>query len=868
MKTVKDKKAIAVALFLMFAMAFSLLALPNVVAHDPPWNYETYTYLTVSPNPIGVGQEALVVIWLSWWVPTADNYGYGGRWTFNIQITKPDNTTETRTMLSDATGSTYIVFVPDQVGTYTFVGQHIEEVITWDLGLGLRPGTTQSQYNQAYLNDTFSESSSDPFYLTVQAEPITNWVEAPLPTEYWTRPVNSMSRSWWPVLGNWLGTSSGGQNYPLGSYGGTTNYAYGTGPESGHVLWVTPFWTGGAVDARFESAQGFWIGKEYQTFGQPSVIIDGKIYCRRNINTWDSDAGVFVYDLYTGEELKDLWRPGTLNFASMMNYHSMNVHGVFPYIWSISGSTWTAWDPWSNEAIFDITSAGSGTTAMGKDGSVLRYNVVNLGNTTHPNRYLQIWNTSRAVLFGARDPFGQYVAADSQFGLARGGSTVDGANGYSLNVSVPDLAGSIRAIREDEYVIGGNTGLSTSDPSPVGLGTTQISTGHLWTISLKKGSEGTLLNNVTFTPPSTAPGNLTMSFDKVYPEYDRFFFKNDELRQWYAYDLTTGQQVWKSDSEHIWNFYGQNSIIYEGMLISYGMGGEAIAYNVTTGDVLWRYVAENIGLESPYPNYPLVYGCMADGKIYFTSSEHSPTQPFWRGAMIRCINATDGTEIFKVHHWADAYFGTSNILIADGILVGLNHYDMQLYAFGKGQSATAVSASPKTSVYGSSVLVEGKITDMSPGYARSTELSMRFPNGVPAVSDENMSTWMEYLWMNQAEPADAKGVDVVLTVIDPNNNYYEVGKTASDSSGMFKLAFEPLVPGEYTVIATFAGSKSYYGSYAETAFYVEDAPTATPAPPPEPASMADIYILPGIIGIIIAIVVVGLVIILLLCRKR
>jgi hypothetical protein len=572
--------------------------------------------------------------------------------------------------------------------------------------------------------------------------------------------------------------------------------------------------------------------------------------------------------LYTGELLKDLWRAGTLNFASMMNYHSMNVHGVFPYLWSISGSTWTAYDPASNKAIFNITNAGSGTTVMGKDGSVLRYNIVNLGNTTHPKRYLQIWNTTRAVLFGASDPFGNYVAEDSQFGLARGSATVNGANGYSLNVSVPDLAGSIMSIREGEFVIGGTTGISSSDPTnPVGLGTSQISTGHLWTISLKKGSEGTLLSNITFTPPSTTPGNLTMAFDKVYPEYNRFFFRNKDLRTWYAYDLTTGQQVWRSDPQNEWNFFSMNSVIYEGMLITYGMGGEVIAYNVTTGNVLWKYVAENIGIESPYPNYPLVYGCMVDGKMYFTSSEHSPNQPFWRGAMLRCINATDGTEIFKVPFWADAYMPPSNILISDGILVGLNCYDMQLYAFGKGQSATTVTASPKISVHGSSVLVEGKITDMSPGYARSTELSMRFPNGVPAVSDDDMSAWMAYLWMNQAKPADAKGVDVVLTVIDPNNNCYDVGRTTSDSSGMFKMAFEPLVPGEYTVIATFAGSKSYYGSYAETALYVEEAPAATPAPTPEPAPMTDTYVLSIGAAAIIAIAIVGAVLILML-RKR
>lgn len=866
-KKLSKTQITTLALILMATTAISIFPLPTAQSHNPAWNYDTFTYVTVSPNPVGVGQEALVVVWFNWWPPTADNYGYGGRWTFDLKITKPDNTIETRTVMSDAAGCASFLYTPNQTGNYSFVAHHSKETVTWEMGLGLRPGTKQSQYNQDYLNDTFGESTSDPFILTVQTETVPKWVESPLPTEYWTRPVNSMSRDWMPLLGNWLGTSSGAQYYPTGSYGGTSNYAYGSAPESGHILWATPFWTGGAVDARFDSAQGFWIGKEYQAFSQPSVIVDGKIYCQRNINTWDQNAGVYVYDLYTGEELKDLWRPGTLNFASLMNHHSMNVHGVFPYLWSISGTTWTAYDPYSNKAIFNITNVpSSGTTVTGKDGSILRYNIVNLGNATHPNRYLQIWNSTRAVLFGATDPFGNYVAEDSQFGLARGSAPVNGANGYSVNVSVPNLSGSIMSIREGESIIGGVTGISNPAPQPA-LGTSAVSTGHLWTISLKKGSEGALLSNITFTPPPTAPGNCTINFDKVYPEYNRFFMRNKELRTWFAYDLTTGQQVWHSEPETQWNFYSMNSIIYDGMLITYGMGGEVNAYNATNGNIIWKYVAEHIGTESPYPNYPLIYGCMSDGKLYFTSSEHSPNQPFWRGSNLRCINTTDGKEIFSVPFWADAYMPPSNIIISDGILVGLNCYDMQLYAFGKGQSSTTVTASPKTSANGDKIVVEGTVSDNSPGYQRSTELSTRFPNGVPAVSDEDQSAWMAYLWMDQAKPANAKGVDMALYVIDPNNNYYEVGRTTSDTSGHFSCAFTPQVPGNYTVIASFAGSHSYYGSYAETAIYVgEAAATPTPVATPEP-SMADLYFLPISLAIIIAIIVIGAVIILVLRKK-
>ena len=71
----------------------------------------------------------------------------------------------------------------------------------------------------------------------------------------------------------------------------------------------------------------------------------------------------------------------------------------------------------------------------------------------------------------------------------------------------------------------------------------------------------------------------------------------------------------------------------------------------------------------------------------------------------------------------------------------------------------------------------------------------------------------------------------------------------------------------YYVIATFAGSNAYYGSSAETAFAVDEAAaTATPQPT-QPDSMADLYFVPGVIGIIIAIAAVGAVLLLAL-RKR
>jgi hypothetical protein len=126
---------------------------------------------------------------------------------------------------------------------------------------------------------------------------------------------------------------------------------------------------------------------------------------------------------------------------------------------------------------------------------------------------------------------------------------------------------------------------------------------------------------------------------------------------------------------------------------------------------------------------------------------------------------------------------------------------------------------------------------------------------------------MEYMFMQQAKPADAKGVEVVLSVLDPNNNCYEIGRTTSDVTGAFGFAYEPLVPGTYQIIATFEGSNAYGPSSAATFIHVMEASTATAEPTPTPASVADLYFVPAVSGIIVAIIAVGLLLFLLL-RKR
>jgi outer membrane protein assembly factor BamB len=474
--------------------------------------------------------------------------------------------------------------------------------------------------------------------------------------------------------------------------------------------------------------------------------------------------------------------------------------------------------------------------------------------------------------FGAENP---YFGAPSFFESYTMGYNIvhDGNQMWWQNFSLPNIVnppspvlnetGSIRSIREGEYMIIGTQGQNNK------YGKVD---GWMMGVSLERGKEGTQLWKTTYTPPYidvdknvTAAGMFTGGFalQGVYPEDGVIIFNEVKQRKTWVYDLDTGTQLWETGEEvPQFNYYGQSQVVYGGKLIIYGSYyGVMKAYNVTTGEELWTYNAENIGSETPYGNYPMIIGAIADGKIYTYTSEHSYTHPLYRGPNLRCINATDGTEVFSILD-----FG-GGLAVADGKLVSSNSMDNMIYCYGKGPSGTTVTASPKVSVHGTKVMVEGTVTDQTTTGRRNTNDLLDWTlKGTPAISDEDMAAWMEYKFMQQVYPADAKGVEVVLTVLDPNNNAYEIGRTTSDVTGAFGFEFEPLVPGTYQIIATFEGSASYGPSFAITYLTVEEAPAATAAPTPTPAPMTDSYVIGFGSAAIIAIIIIG--VLLLLFRKR
>ena len=164
------------------------------------------------------------------------------------------------------------------------------------------------------------------------------------------------------------------------------------------------------------------------------------------------------------------------------------------------------------------------------------------------------------------------------------------------------------------------------------------------------------------------------------------------------------------------------------------------------------------------------------------------------------------------------------------------------------------------------MVIKGSVTDISPG-TQTDAIKMRFPNGVPAVSDASQSGWMLYVYKQFECPTNASGVPLTVSVLDANGNSRVIGTTTSDLTGAYKFSWKPDISGDYTIYVTFAGSEAYFGSVAQNAFFVEEQPAATAAATPAPASTTEQYFLPSVAAIIVVIIVVGALII-LLQRKR
>jgi outer membrane protein assembly factor BamB len=739
----------SIVLILVLCLAIFIGCIPTAAAAD----ISTHPYLAINPNPIGVNDYVEVTVWLEPLPPTDADIFHG----FQVTITKPDGSTENKGPLASSTvGSQYFTYTPTTIGTYTFEFTY--------------PGET-------FPNGvTYAASQTEKQQLTVQEQQLPAYPDTPLPPDFWTRPINGRNRLWASISGNWLMRS---YDSTYGSWDSARGYnPYSTAPRAPHIVWTKEIATGGLIGGEYGTTS-YYAGLSYEPKLTPPIIMNGKmyynIYPQGFIGGFSFTLpGFKCVDLRTGTEL---WQKttGALTVGQIYNYVSGNQMGGNAYLWDMGPGVWKMFDAFTGDLMLSFAGAAPASIGLqvplvyGEDGSMRVYFL----NGT--SRTLMMWNSTKAFEINGMIPHG---ASTVGFWRPAPGTYI-WATGIQWVRPIPELPPygpdpSLNQMNESIAGFSGNTLIATIQT---------FSTSHMVIgYSLTDGSQ-LWANNVDQWSYNRAFG------DGYYAEFQ------GNTRTWQAYDAGTGAKLWTSEPQgYPWGTYvSEGKMIANGKLYSLAYDGYVHAYDMKTGQQLWKFASGNAGRETPYGTYPFYYGpIIADGICYVGTGEHSPTQPLIRGEKLFAINDQTGTELWSINgfHVLQA--------LADGYLIGYNGEDNRIYCFGKGQTSIDVTAD--------SNLISGTITDQSPAQ----------PN-TPAIADATMSAWMEFKNMQQPCPTNANGVPVKLQAIAADGSTRDIGTVTSDSYGNFASEWTPPTTGLYKITATFQGTDSYWASAAETA---------------------------------------------------
>jgi outer membrane protein assembly factor BamB len=841
----------------MSAMAISLVALPNANAHSPPWTIKSFAYLTVAPDPVGVGQSVGVYMWVD---QALSGAGLGNdirRANYKLTITAPDGTVSTQNWatISDPTGIQSYYFTPTQLGKYTLVFDYPGQTYTWS-------GT--------YQNDTFSAAKKTAT-LTVQQEPIPAPITGyPLPTKYWTYPIEGQNNNWYAIASNWLSTPyvpGAGSAFGIpGAY-----QPYGSAPNTAHIMWTKPIQFGGVVGGNDTNIPGeaYYQGGSYNVRFTNPIIMQGILFFQLPYGNGGSGGAYVAWDLKTGQQLWSINASATgvslvPSFGYLYSFDSPNQHGVVPNGFLMvsttvtgQGTVWRAYDPMTGVlTTLNVTNVPAGSNVAGPYGEYLKLALTNYGNTTNPKWYLAEWNSSKV--------FSTQNSGTINASLA---SRYD----WNVSLSLPPGTWSIGSVGVGPLIDLGNMALLIqgtfgSHPNDINA-LASAAPANITAISLKPQTLGNVLWTKSYPQAPDDNSRALVAWD---PTTGVFVFEDTEDMTHYGYSLSNGNQLWgpvtvPSGTSTDWNYISQShdQIAY-GNLYWCGYSGFLYCFDDTTGALKWTYGnggkgnSTYSGFGTPYGYYPIFISAIADGIVYTESTEHSPNSPLYHGEKLRAINATTGAEIWTIWNFANQMHG-GNIAIASGYLVTDNTYDQQIDAFGRGPSATTVEAPLTAITAGKNVVIQGRVIDISAG-TKQNQQAADFPNGVPCASDAVMSQWMEYVYMQKPEPIDFTGVTVSIDAIDPNGNYIHIGDATTDANGVFHYIWTPPeIPGGYTVTATFAGTNGYWPSNAETNMAVSEVPPSpTPTPAAAPLPPYEMYTIGTGIAIIIAVAIAAI----------
>ena len=773
-------------------------------------------FLSFTPNPIGVGQELLVNMWLTF--PSAENRYCAD---YKVTITKPDGSTDVWTGDSYvADGTAWFTYVPDMMGEYKlkfeYPGQWFPAGYYHDGDWSNTTSSGATLYPAIYYEPVSTQEQT----LTVQADMVMSW-NRPLPTDYWTRPISPNNREWNVIAGNypWAYSRFGGQlSVDENWYG-----PFITGPKSAHIVW------------KRQDAMAGIIGGETGNYailanaGTPSVILMGRAYQTMTvpINGVPTSCAV-SYDIRTGQQYYAIpisqggITPTHINYwkgADNAVPGAGEATSYTPELVTVSGGKLYKIHP-NTGAITVNRTLPTFTQAelMFRGGFYLSYQ--NLGNSSNPNYRVVNWTSE--------------------------GSSSDFTSRIVSNISCtipPSYRGPIGG------VTGSYGALGAFDPeSGITVVQSRFLYGNVYGFNLVAINlvNGQVLWN--YSSPSSEmssayrPTNGWMRNGRYMAQMERGYFQ--------AWDIRTGESLWKCDIvDAPWGeFWMYDEAAYNNLIFATGYTG-VWAVNEDTGKVAWHYADPAVPFETPYTSNgtatnPIQNIRVIDGMLYVTNTEHTPSTPATRGWGMICLNATSGE-----FQWKIAGANLSPGAAADGYLTASSSYSGYMYVIGKGLSSTSISAPLTAVTQGQSLVITGQVLDQSPAQA-----------GTACVSKESMAAWMDYLHHQSPIPANTVGVPVSIDAVDPNGNFVHIADVTSDMSGTYSYVFKPDMAGKYTITATFMGDDSYGSSYAETAVAVTEAAQSSPTATQTPIAMPpfEAYIAGSTIAIIVAVAIVGL----------
>ena len=888
-----QKNSFLTVLAIALLLSSITLLIDTSNAHSPPYNIPSYAYVEANPNPAGVGQLVNIGFWLGQPPPTAAG-SFGDRWeNMQIIITKPDGTTETLgPFTSDDTGGTYTSYTPTTVGNYTvqfiFPGQTLA-------GKNLSP--TLSSAIKAFVGDYYQPANATTI-LTVQETAIPTIPQNPLPTSYWTRPIQSGNNFWYTISGNWLGLGTS-TFANTGMFNITGNYnPYTTAPHTGHIMWTKPVAFGGLMGGQLSlgDISNYYSTAQYEPKFAP-IVMNGILYYTEFPNSNQDPAGIIALDLRTG---KTIWEKTDLNYTvpqlqqgligtsggvtqsgavayttslrcgQILNMVNPNQYGGLAYLWvqqptiaPNTGATYGMWDAMTGEPILNIVNAPAASglaplTLVADDSGDLIGYYVNASNPNAPT--INMWNSTQAILY----PNGQGPGFQNWMWRPVKGSSINFSAGLMWTKPLPtNISGA---------ALPATLGISTINSGVILMTAAGFTGGSFFQsgYQIEAGFDSNTGAQLWITNKTQTPYTRIGVVTAGYGAYTVINYETGILN---GYSLNTGAQLWNTvlSNPNAYNSIGgYQSVLADGVIYLWGFGGDIWAIEIQTGKVLWQTTTNILhgpaGSDTPYGVWPLwtfTCGSLGDG-ILFVPEGHMYAPPLFRGAKELAINTTDGTLAWSIM----GFCTTSGPAIADGLMTTLNAYDNQIYTFGKGATKTTITAPSIGVTTSTAITISGRITDLSAG-SQQDEVANNFPNGLPCVSDASMSQFMESVYMQQPMPTNTTGVPITINVLDSNGNYRTIGVTTSNADGTFAYTWTPDITGDYTVTATFAGTGSYYPSQASAAFHAsETAASSSPTSGSQSnlATTSDLllYMTVGVVAIIIAIAVVGL----LLARKR